>query len=107
MRVIVFIAKGFEEVEALTVVDYLRRVNIKVEMVSITKDKLVLGSHQIQVMTDKLLKDIDARNYEAVIIPGGMPGSSNLKNNAQVVAIVKSMYKQNKLVAAICADPIV
>lgn len=107
MRVIVFIAKGFEEVEALTVVDYLRRVNIKVDMVSITEDKLVLGSHQIKVVTDKLLKDIEAHNYEAVIIPGGMPGSSNLKNNAEVVAIVKSMYKQNKLVAAICADPIV
>lgn len=109
MNVIVFLAAGFEEVEALTVVDYLRRVNpIKVDMVAIGDSLQVCGSHQIEVKADKHideLANLDA--YEAVIIPGGMPGAANLRDDQRVVKIVREMHDAGKLVAAICAGPIV
>lgn len=108
MKVIVFLADGFEEVEALTVVDYLRRMDIVVETVSITEDKKVKGAHDIRVLADKNigeLKDIDS--YDGVIIPGGLPGATNLRDNARVIEIVKEIDGKDKLVAAICAGPIV
>ena len=107
MKVIVFLADGFEEVEALTVVDYLRRVNIEIDMVSITDDKQVKGAHEIKVLADKVIKDIDASIYDGVVIPGGMPGASNLRDDDRVIDIVKSMNKEEKMIAAICAGPIV
>lgn len=107
MKVIVFLANGFEEVEALTVVDYLRRMDILVDMVSITDDNLVAGGHNIKVLTNKLLSELDIKAYDGLVIPGGMPGATNLKNNSHVIEIVQTMHKNNKLVASICAGPIV
>ena len=108
MRIIVFLADGFEEVEALTTVDYLRRVDVKVDMVSITQNREVKGSHDIPVMADKTIDQIDSIDgYDGVIIPGGMPGATNLRDNSRVIEIVKDMARANKLVAAICAGPIV
>lgn len=107
MKTIVFLAEGFEEVEALTVVDYLRRMDIDVEMVSIG-EKTVKGAHGIEVVADKLIGELDVvSNYDGVIIPGGLPGASNLRDNERVIEIVKEMNKDKKLVAAICAGPIV
>lgn len=107
-RVIVFLAEGFEEIEALTVVDYLRRVDILVDTVSITDNKQVKGAHDIVVMADKIIDELgDLENYTTVIIPGGMPGASNLRDNKLVINIVKEIYEKQKLVAAICAGPIV
>lgn len=109
MKVIVFLADGFEEVEALTVVDYLRRTNnIEVDTVSIRGGLQVIGAHKIEVKADKnigQLKDITI--YDAAVIPGGMPGSTNLRDNKDVIRIIKKMNNMNKLVAAICAAPIV
>ncbi len=107
-RVIVFLANGFEEVEALTVVDYLRRVDIVVDTVSITDEKQVKGAHDIVVMADKTIDELeDLENYTTVVIPGGMPGATNLRDNEKVTNIVKEIYEKQKLVAAICAGPIV
>ncbi len=107
MKVIVFLADGFEEVEALTVVDYLRRSEIIVEMVSINDNYHVIGSHKIEVVANTLIKDLDINLFDGIVIPGGMPGASNLRDNKQVIEIVKTMNKDKKLVAAICAGPIV
>ena len=108
MKIIVFLADGFEEVEALTIVDYLRRVDIAVDTVSITQSREVKGSHDIPVIADKTIDQIDSiASYDGVVIPGGMPGATNLRDNSKVVEIVKDMYGYNKLVAAICAAPIV
>jgi len=108
MKVIVFLADGFEEVEALTVVDYLRRVDINVDTVSITEEEEVKGAHDIRVITDKVIGEIKKiDDYNGVIIPGGLPGSTNLRDSENVVEIVKSMYEKGKLTAAICAGPIV
>jgi len=108
MRIIVFLADGFEEVEALTTVDYLRRVDIGVDTVSITQNREVRGSHDIPVIADKTIDQIGSiESYDGVVIPGGMPGATNLRDNPGVIEIVKSMNMNNKLVAAICAGPIV
>lgn len=69
-KVMVYLANGFEEVEALTVVDYLRRVDIHVDMVSIYEDKLVEGAHNITVLADKLLSEIqDVMEYDGIVFP--------------------------------------
>ena len=109
MNVIVFLADGFEEVEALTVVDYLRRVEgITVDTVSIGEGLQVLGAHNIEVKADKNIKTIqDSSNYDALVIPGGMPGATNLRDDKDVIKLVKSVNERGKLVAAICAGPIV
>lgn len=108
MKLIVFLANGFEEVEALTVVDYLRRMDVEVDTVSITQDKQVNGSHDIPVLADKIIDEIDqVDSYDGVVIPGGMPGATNLRDNPRVIEIVKEIDKKGKLAAAICAGPIV
>lgn len=107
MKIIVFLADGFEEVEALTVVDYLRRVGIEVDMVSISGEKNVKGAHAIEVVVDKLIEDLNIEEYEGAVIPGGLPGATNLQKNRHVIKIVKSLHDKEKLLAAICAGPIV
>ena len=108
MKVILFLAEGFEEVEALTVVDYLRRKSILVDTISITDNETVKGAHDIIVITDKKideLKEVDS--YDGVVIPGGMPGASNLRNDNKVIEIIRTMNDSGKLVASICAGPMV
>ncbi|MGN9165463.1 DJ-1 family glyoxalase III [Tissierellaceae bacterium HCP3S3_D8] len=108
MKVIVFLAEGFEEIEALTVVDYLRRMDILVDTVSITDEREVKGAHDIRVISDRTIAEIeDINSYDGVVIPGGMPGATNLKNDKRVVQIVSSFNEKNKLISAICAGPIV
>lgn len=107
MKIMVFLADGFEEVEALTVVDYLRRVDIEVDMVSITEERNVKGAHGIEVVADKLLKNLETENYEGLVIPGGLPGATNLRDSKEVIEIVKDFNREEKLVAAICAGPMV
>ncbi len=108
MKVIVFLANGFEEVEALTTVDYLRRKDIVVDTVSITDDHKVIGAHEVPVLADKLINEIeDLDAYDGVVIPGGIPGATNLRDNDKVVEIVKKIFDKGKLAAAICAGPIV
>ncbi|MGO5093819.1 DJ-1/PfpI family protein [Clostridium sporogenes] len=106
-KVLVFIAEGFEEIEALTVVDVLKRANIQCDMCSITFDKEVIGAHNISVNADKTLEEIKTNEYNALVIPGGMPGATNLRDNSKVINLVREFNKDNKLIAAICAGPIV
>ncbi len=104
-KVAVLLANGFEEIEALTVVDILRRANVDCKMVSIN-DIEVQGSHKISVKADFLLSE-EIKNYDMIVLPGGMPGAANLRDNKQVIEIIQSMYKKGKKLAAICAAPIV
>lgn len=108
MKVILFLAEGFEEVEALTVVDYLRRKDILVDTVSITDNETVKGAHNIIVITDKKIDDVnELDSYDGVVIPGGMPGASNLRDDNKVIEIIRTMNDDGKLVASICAGPMV
>lgn len=106
INVLLFIADGFEEIEALTVVDVLRRVNINCDMCSLG-GIYVKGAHHIEVKCDKVIDEIHRDEYDAIVLPGGMPGAKNLKENEKVIDIVKDFYKNNKIVSAICAAPIV
>lgn len=108
MKVLVFLAEGFEEVEALTVVNYLRRADVKVETISITEDQQVKGAHDIIVTADKKMSELGNSNqYNGVVLPGGMPGAINLRDNDKVIEIVQEFNEDKKLVAAICAGPII
>lgn len=107
-KVLLFLADGFEEVEAFTVVDYLRRMGVEVNTVSITEDERVKGAHNIVVIADKLISQIkDIDQFDGVVVPGGIPGATNLRDDERVIHIVKSADEKKKLVAAICAGPIV
>ena len=109
--VLVFFAPGFEEVEALTPVDYLRRAGIDVITAALGKERLVTGSHDIPVMADTCLPDLvkedklDIFHWDGVILPGGMPGSSNLAASQEIGAFLKDMVREEKWVCAICAAP--
>ncbi|MCF6464487.1 DJ-1 family glyoxalase III [Clostridium sp. Cult2] len=107
-KVLLLLAEGFEEVEALTTVDYLRRMDIIVDICSITEETKVKGAHRIVVEADKVLKEIDSiKNYDGMVIPGGLPGATNLRDDGRVIDMVKEFNDGGKLVAAICAGPIV
>ncbi len=98
------LADGFEEIEALTPLDILRRAEIEVKTVGVT-GKTVTGAHGIPVVADILVEDIDTNGISAVILPGGMPGTLNLKNSKYVEDAVLYAAKNNLLIAAICAAP--
>ena len=102
-KVAVILANGFEEIEALTVVDVMRRANITCHMVGF-EDK-VTGSHAIQVQADRVF-DGDLSGYDMIVLPGGMPGSVHLRDNEQLIAELQRFEKIGKKVAAICAAPI-
>ena len=86
---VVFLATGFEEIEALGTIDVLRRGAVRVMMVSITGDRLVIGAHDIPVMADYLFEEADFSCVDALILPGGIPGSNHLNAHAHLKELVK------------------
>lgn len=104
-RMAVFFADGFEEIEALTVVDVCRRCGVEVDMVSVTEEDGVKGSHGIFVRTDKCFSQADFDGYDMLVLPGGMPGTKNLEAHGGLMAQVDAFYAVGKHVAAICAAP--
>lgn len=103
----IFLADGFEEVEALTVVDLLRRAEIQIDMVSITGNKQVTGSHGIAVQADMLFEEADLTNADAFVLPGGMPGTRNLEAFEPLIDALKQADRAGKVLCAICAAPLV
>jgi len=106
-KAIVLLARGFEEIEALTCIDVLRRGGIHCITCSINSEYDVMGTHQIHVKANSLLENTNIDKYDAVIIPGGMPGAANLRDDQEVIQVVKKFNDCKKIVAAICAGPIV
>ncbi len=108
-KALVFMANGFEEIEAITLVDILRRAEIHVDMCSIHEEREVTGSHGIRVRADLCLAELSSPElYAAVITPGGMPGSSHLRDDERVIEIIRFFFeRKDKLIASICAAPIV
>ena len=105
-KAIVFLAEGFEEVEALTVVDVLRRGGVEVTTMSVTEDPYVDGAHGIEVLADAD-NEYDFSDADMLVLPGGMPGASNLRASALVCNGVKDFAEAGKWVGAICAAPYV
>ncbi len=105
--VYVFLANGFEEIEALTVVDLLRRAELQVKTVSIMEERLVYGAHGIGVEADILFDQGDYERCAMLVLPGGMPGTVNLCNHRSLNEELRRFYTAGKPVAAICAAPMV
>lgn len=99
-----FLADGFEEIEALSPLDILRRANIDIKTVGINK-KEIIGAHNIPVRADIINSELDFYDIEGIILPGGMPGTVNLEADTQVQKALERCYNNNLLIAAICAAP--
>jgi len=104
MRLIVPLAEGFEEIEAISIIDVLRRANIKVDVVGV-EDEIVSGRNEVKILCDKIISDVKPEDYDGIVLPGGNPGYKNLESNQQVINIIKALNNKGKLVAAICASP--
>lgn len=104
-KVYIFLANGFEEIEGLTVVDLLRRAQIDVQMISIEDGKQITGSHNIKVEADCLFKDAKFDEADMLVLPGGMPGTTNLLHQPLLIEKIKKFHKNKKWLAAICAAP--
>lgn len=105
MRVCLHLADGFEEIEAISVVDILRRAEIPVEMVSIMGKKEVVGAHQIKVTADVLFENVDYVDVDMIILPGGGKGTQNMADHAGLTAQITKQAMDGKWIAAICAAP--
>ena len=105
-RVAVLFAEGFEEVEGLTQVDFLRRAGVEITMVGVTGE-MVKGGHNITIKTDTTVDQIDPATFDGVVLPGGMPGAENLGSSVHAQDLIRSIFQSGGLVAAICAAPAV
>lgn len=105
MKVAVLLADGFETLEGLTVVDILRRAEVCCDTFGIDKGTIIT-SHKVEVRADKILGN-EVYDYDIIVLPGGMPGSANLRDNIKVNQVVEDFYNKGKIIAAICAAPIV
>ena len=103
-KIAVLLADGFEEIEALTVVDVTRRAGMNCDIVSI-EGELVRSAHEIYVKADKLFNEEELKGYDMIVFPGGLPGAENLANDERVTKLVKYFNDEKKFIAAICASP--
>ena len=106
-KAIVLLAEGFEEIEAMTPIDYLRRAGIEVTVVAIGGNLTVKGARGVSVNADMSLREIETASFDAVVIPGGMPGAANLAASKETGALIAEAAAAGKLVCAICASPAV
>lgn len=106
-KVFVFLADGFEEIEGLTVVDLLRRVDIETRTVAIGDSRKITGSHNIEVEADMMFHEVSESEGVMYVLPGGMPGTLHLKEHKGLGDLLKKAYDNDKYLAAICAAPTV
>jgi len=103
-KVNVYLADGFEEIEAITIIDILRRGDVNVQMISIKKDLIVVGAHGIPVRADKTLSEMEV-DADGHVLPGGMPGTENLFHEENLKKVLSKAFAEGKLLGAICAAP--
>lgn len=103
----VFLANGFEEVEAITAVDLFRRAEMQVKTASLMEDRTVYGSKGIGVEADIMFGDVDWEHCTMMVLPGGMPGTINMCNHYDFNTKLKEYNERGGLIAAICAGPMV
>ncbi len=104
-KVIIVLADGFEEVEAISVIDVLRRAEINVTVVGLIST-VVEGSHGVKIIADKRITEVDSNNFDMLVLPGG-PAYKKLENSKNVIDIIKRFDQKKKFIAAICAAPVV
>ena len=106
-KTFIFLAPGFEETEAIVPIDILRRAQIEVETESITSQKEVTGAHGVTVLADSLFENTDFSKGDMLVLPGGMPGASNLNAHQGLKNLLLQYAEGGKKIAAICAAPLV
>ncbi len=106
-KVLVPLAEGFEMIEALSVVDVLRRAGIEVDLAAVGDNVQVTSSHNVPVIADKLIIACAEERYDLIVLPGGIPGAENLKKSETLAALLKKQNSENRLYGAICASPAV
>jgi 4-methyl-5(b-hydroxyethyl)-thiazole monophosphate biosynthesis len=105
VKAAIFIAKGFEEIEGVNIIDVLRRGGIFVDIISIAGNINVEGSHGISIIASRLYYDVDFSEYDLLLLPGGMPGTDNLFKNEDLCNLLKEFNENKKYIGAICAAP--
>ena len=103
--VAIMLADGFETVEALAVADILFRAGVRADLISVTDARHVTSSHGIRVVADLMLEDVDLSTYTVLFLPGGLPGTTNLKATPAIQAEVLRRADEGEAMAAICAAP--
>ena len=106
-KFLVLVANGNETIEVLTVVDYLRRADIKVDIASTEEGLDLVTSHDVTYKADIMFDDIEEDDYFGLYIPGGTKGAYSLRDNEKVLALVRRFNDEGKIIAAICAGPVV
>lgn len=106
-KVFVHLATGFEDVEAISIIDVLRRAEIEVTTVSISEERTVLSAHNVPVIADKLFSEVDYNEAQMIVLPGGLPGANHLDEHTGLKEQIKNFNQQGKGLAAICAAPMV
>ena len=105
--IFVFLAEGFEDIEALTPVDVLRRAGLSVQTVSVMDEQVVAGAHGVPVLADKMFAEINPEDAEMILLPGGLPGATNLDAHEGLSHLILDFAEADKPLAAICAAPLV
>lgn len=106
-HVLVILSPGFEEIEAVTVIDILRRAQIDVRTASLEDTERVAGSHGIAIEADTMLSRVNADDYDVLVLPGGMRGVENMLGSARLRALIEAMSGKDAVLAAVCAAPLV
>lgn len=105
-RVLVPLAEGFEEIEAINIIDVLRRGDIEVLIASLNAQVAVRGAHNVTVMAEMIISDVDVSSLDMIVLPGGWGGTVALRDDANVQRILKEMDAEGKNIGAICAAPL-
>lgn len=105
-KILMLIHNGFEEIEALTTVDLCRRAGLEVCVCSMTGNEMLQGAHAIRVKADALFENVTPQSYDMVILPGGLPNATSLRDDQRVMDVLRDFHKKRKWLGAICAAPI-
>ena len=103
-KIIIAISNGFEEIEAISIIDICRRANIEVTIAA-TENIETIGANNIKIVADCLIKDIHSSDFDMIVLPGGLPNAFNLAEDEKVQSLLKEFKEQNKNIGAICAAP--
>ena len=105
-KVAIILADGFEEVEAIAIIDVLRRAGINTVIAGL-HDGNITSAHAVKIIPDTVIDTVKADDFDMIVLPGGQPGSDNLNADTRVIALIRSFVQKGKLIGAICAAPIV
>ncbi|MBP7748595.1 MAG: DJ-1/PfpI family protein [Aliarcobacter sp.] len=103
-KIILAISNGFEEIEAISIIDVCRRANIEVTIAAV-EDLTTIGAHNIKIQADCKIEDISSDDFDMIVLPGGLPNAFTLADNEKVQSLLKEFKLKNKKIGAICAAP--